>query len=363
MKVLLAAGGSGGHIFPAMAVWEKLNASGVTEISMIASKRELDKNILSASGKKAFFLSVNPMPLNRSPLSWIKFAFKFTSDMLKAMALILRLRCDRVVGFGGYSSGAIVVAARVLGRKVLIHEQNYVPGRANRLLARSCDTLALSFEHSEKFFPATRAEKVLTGNPLRDNVLAGKREKALLNLGLSNERITILVMGGSQGAGFLNRTVSGGIALASEKSDLQIQVVHLTGRADRAEVEAFYGKKEIPGRVVSFLDRIEDAYAAADMAFSRSGASALFELAYYSVPMVLIPYPHSMNNQRHNARFFRDEGAAVLEEEKSLSEERVGEMLLDLLGDPEKMSSMASSAKALSRPDAAAQVAAEIMEL
>ncbi len=363
MKIILAAGGSGGHIFPAVAVRDKLISSGVTDVFFIASKRKLDKNILREYGKNAYFLSINPMPLSRNPFKWIRFCFKFLTDMIKALIIIIRLDCDKIVGFGGYSSGAIVLAGRLLRRKVVLHEQNFSPGRANKLLAGFCDKIAVSFDGSGKFFSGFDDKIVHTGNPVREEVLHGKKQQAMKELELLDNTVTILVMGGSQGSSFLNNTVSRGIVRAKSSFPGRMQVIHLTGKADFEKVNSFYREAHFPARVFSFLDKIEQAYACADLAVSRSGAAAVFELAYYSVPMILVPYPHQKNNQRFNASYFEEHDAAIMAEERALTKENFSKRLLDLLRDEKELEKIAFNAKKLSYPDAAAELAAEVMEL
>lgn len=363
MKIILAAGGSGGHIFPAIAVREKLISSGVSSVYFIASKRALDRNILCEYGADAYFLSVNPMPLDRNVLKWIRFSFKFGLDLLRALILINRLGCEKIVGFGGYSSGAIVLAGKLLRKKTILHEQNYVPGRANKILSGISDKVALTFPGSEKFFPREKDRMVNTGNPIREHILHCGRQEAVKNLGLKSECFNILVMGGSQGSSFLNKTLSRAIVRSKKSFPERVQVIHLTGKSDYQWVKNFYEEEGFPAKVVSFLDSIEYAYAAADLAVSRSGAAAIFELACYSVPMILVPYPHHKNNQRHNALYFQQRGAAIVEEEKTLTEEKFLETILSLLADPHKITDMAEKARELSTPEAAANLAAEIIEV
>jgi len=363
MKVILAAGGSGGHIFPSLALASELEKKGVTDIFFVSSKRKLDKNLLKDSRHRCFFLSANPMPLKFDPAGAVSFAVKLIADSIISLWLIAKLRPDVVAGFGGYSSGAIVKCARMFGVPVLIHEQNYAPGKANRMLSRDADCIAVSFKGSAGYFKNARGRVVYSGNPLRVDMLSNDRAASAGKLGISPEKFTVLVMGGSQGSSFLNSTVSETARRIKDKKGDSVQFIHLTGRKDYEKVAAFYGENGIPGRVFPFLDRIDDAYAASDLAISRSGAAAIFELAFYAKPMILVPYPSVKNNQRSNAEYFSRSGAAVYKEEKDLSADGLAEEVLGILSDEKRRGSIARAAESLSMPEAGRILADEVIKL
>ncbi|MEA3489131.1 MAG: undecaprenyldiphospho-muramoylpentapeptide beta-N-acetylglucosaminyltransferase [Candidatus Omnitrophota bacterium] len=363
MRVILAAGGSGGHIFPSVALASELEKAGDGEIYFVSSKRRLDRNLLKNSGKTCFFLSVNPMPLRFDPVRAALFVWKLFMDTAAALYIIARLRPDTVVGFGGYSSGAIVASAKVFGIPVLIHEQNLLPGRANRFLGRIADRIAVSFRESMQYFPRAAEKLIYSGNPLRPGILRGDRERSARTLGLDPEKRTVLVMGGSQGSSFLNGTASGAALFVREKKGDAFQFIHLTGNKDFKNIKEFYEKNGIPGRVFSFLENIDDAYALADLAVSRAGAAAVFELAFYGKPMILVPYPNPANNQRSNAVYFSRAGAAVYREENDLTAEGLAGEILDVLTDSERRERMSEIAKKLSVPDAGARLAKEVIKL
>jgi len=363
MKIVIAAGGSGGHIFPAISFARELDKMDFGEVYFVASKRQLDKNILITSGYPSMFLSINPMPFNRNPLKWARFFFKLFLDMVKSFSILIRLEPDVVAGFGGYSSGSILRCAKTLGIPVVIHEQNVCPGRANKLLARIADLVAVSFDGAEKYFSDSRARMISTGNPIRLDKLNSDREKAAAHMGLSPNTRTVLIMGGSQGATSLNTLVSQAVRILSEKLGKDIQFVHLTGKKDYEKVSQFYEKNNIIARVFSFLDRMDYAYSVSDLAISRSGAAALFELAYYSKPMILVPYPDRNNSQRHNAAYFSERGAALTREEKDISPEGLAKEIMEIITDKGKYDKMAASASALARPDAAKKLAEEVIML
>jgi UDP-N-acetylglucosamine--N-acetylmuramyl-(pentapeptide) pyrophosphoryl-undecaprenol N-acetylglucosamine transferase len=363
MRVVLAAGGSGGHIFPSVALASELEKAGIKEISFVSSKRQLDRNILAGSKYQCFFLSVNPMPLSFNPVRAAVFVSKLFLDAITSLYIVARLRPDVVVGFGGYSSGAIVGAARIFSVPVLIHEQNLLPGRANKILSRIADRVAVSFEGSVRYFPHAAGKIVYSGNPLRLDMLSNDRLKSAQRLGLSPEKLTVLVMGGSQGSSFLNGIASKAARHIQEKKGDEIQFIHLTGSRDYEYVKRFYEENKIPGKVFAFLERIDDAYAVSDLAISRSGAAAVFELAFYAKAMVLVPYPNPRNNQRANAMYFSQAGAAVYKEENDLSSEDLAGEVLGILMDTERRGHISRAAGRLGVPQAGKILAQEVVKL
>ncbi len=363
VRIILAAGGSGGHIFPSVALATELEKAGVNDVYFVSSKRRLDKNMLKDNEHKCFFLSVNPMPLKFRPLRIIGFIGKLVADTMASMFIILKLRPSVVVGFGGYASGTIVGVAKLFGVPVLIHEQNLLPGRANRILSRVADRIAVSFKDSVRYFPRAADKVVYSGNPLRVDILSNDRSEASRRLGLSPEKFTVLIMGGSQGSTFLNRTASEAAQIIKNEKGDMVQFIHLTGRKDIDQVKEFYQKNGIQAKAFPFLERVDDAYAASDMAISRSGAAAVFELAFYAKPMILVPYPNPKNNQRSNAKYFSESGAAIYKEEKDISASGLAKEVLDVLGDSEKRESISKAAGSLSVPEAGRKLAEEVIKL
>ena len=363
LNVILAAGGSGGHIFPAVALAEELENIGVKNIIFVSSKRRLDKNILKGCGHICHFMSINPMPFGMNPFRWLVFVLKFIKDTISSFFLLYKIRPDVVVGFGGYSSGPVVRCSGMLAIPVLIHEQNLVPGRANRLLSRYAKKVAVSFRGTEAYFRDVSGGVVFSGNPLRRSSLKKDRPGAAQRLGLSEDKKTVLVMGGSQGSRFLNSVASKAAGMIGEKYGDEVQFIHLTGKADFDDISSFYSDHNIAGKVISFLNGIEDAYSLCDMAISRAGAAAIFELAFFSRPMVLVPYPNPKNNQRSNAEYFSKNGAAVLREESGLSAGSLAEEVIDILWGGDKYDSMSKAAASLSVPEAAKKLAEEVVSL
>ena len=363
IKVILAAGGSGGHIFPSVALASELEKKGVKDISFVASKRRLDRSVLGKTGHRCFFLSVNPMPFGFSIAKGTAFLAKLLADAAASFFIVAKERPDIVVGFGGYSSGAVVRCARLFGIPVLIHEQNIVPGRANRMLASSAGRVAVSFAETDRHFLGSTDKVVYTGNPIRLEILDNDRVEALRFLGLSPDKRTVLIMGGSQGSSFLNTATSAAMKMVKDMTGDKVQVVHLTGDRDKEIIEKYYADNSIPAKVYSFLERIDKAYAACDLAVSRAGAAAIFELAYYARPMVLVPYPSEKNNQRYNAIYFSEKGAAVYREESELTPEEIADEISGILDDTSKLDRMSRMSGLLGNPRAGSVLADEVIKL
>jgi len=358
MKIIIAAGGSGGHIFPAIALARKLEQRKDIDIIFAASKRALDTKILERVSYRKYMFSINPMPY-RFDLKVIPFLVKMVYDIFLSIFLLVYERPRVVIGFGGYTSGTIVAISSLLGIKTIIHEQNLIPGRANRILDRFAASIAVSFEQSRKYFKNKRI--VITGNPLRENIMILEKDAALKALGLEKGRFTILVMGGSQGAHSLNTLVSEAVIELPERIISKIQVLHIAGPVDENEIRSIYEKHGVVSNTFSFIDNIHDAYNSCDMAVSRAGAATIFELALYARPMILIPYPSKRNNQRFNARFFADHGAALYGEEETLNSDDVRVMIKNLFEDENRRRDLSRKAAELSGADAAGKLAAEVI--
>jgi UDP-N-acetylglucosamine--N-acetylmuramyl-(pentapeptide) pyrophosphoryl-undecaprenol N-acetylglucosamine transferase len=360
MKILIAAGGSGGHIFPALALSEKLSRQKDVEIVFVASRRALDRKILRKAPFKKVFLSINPMPYGLS-FKIIPFVIKFICDLF-ASAFILAVERPKIaVGFGGYTAGSILMLAAVMGIKTIIHEQNLVPGRANKLLDKLVDIAAISFEDSRVHF--RKAATVFTGNPLRENIILDGKKNISKFSGFDENRFTILIMGGSQGARSLNALASVAIKGLGDNIKENLQVVHIAGSKDFDTVSNIYKENRVLAKTFSFIENIHDAYRITDLAISRSGAAAVFELSLYGKPMILIPYPFKKNNQRFNARYFADREAAIYKEENSLNSDDFRNLIRDVMDNKDKLKRLSENAKRLSRPDAAERLASEVMKL
>ena len=353
MKVVIAAGGSGGHIFPAVALARRLEKKGRgANILFVGSRKELDRRIFEKEKFDHRLISGNKMPYGVS-LKMVPFAFMLFADVLRALSILFSFRPDVVVGFGGYVSWPVTISAFLLGIPRVVHEQNVVPGRANKILFKIADSIALSFDRSTDLLGGNGHKAVVTGNPIRDSMFKDDKASGIRRFGLSSDKFTILVIGGSQGARSLNRTFVNALSGLDMEKKKRIQVIHITGIKDYDEVSRAYEETGLENRTHSFIDRIEDAYSASDLVVTRSGASAIFEIAFFGRPMVLVPYPYAMSHQTENARVFADNGAAVMFDEKKMDVESFRNTISALVDDRRRLDVMASSAKSLGVPGAA----------
>lgn len=323
MKILIATGGSGGHIFPALNVAVELKKRG-HEISFAGVLHSAERVIR----KNGFELDL----LNAKGLSAksIKSLCIFFFCMLKAIkdsrVLLNRIRPDLVLGFGGYGAFAVVFTAALSRFPTIIHEQNVVPGKANRVLARMVDKIAISFEESQQYF--NPAKIVLTGCPCRKNDQQGARNELSLKFKLDENKYTVLVLGGSQGSHRINEVFLKTIPLL--KQQLDFQVIHLTGKQDYALIRDQYQTLPIKSCVFDFLEEMDMAYKSADLVISRAGAVTVTEIGTFRKPSILIPYPLAGGHQKENAKILSQINLAKMIEEKDLTPEVLSEAISEL---------------------------------
>jgi len=368
MRILIAAGGSGGHIFPAIALASamKKKEAGVS-LRFIGSNKALDRRIFEKEGLDFSLLSANKLPYKAS---WqlLLFFLKLLFDITKSLFIIVSYRPDTVIGFGGYVPCPVMVIAYMFRIPIVVHEQNVVPGRANKLLFRLADKIAISFEDTKRFLGADIYKAVFTGNPIRREAFYGSsavtgRVDALKRFGLDAAKFTVFVIGGSQGAHFLNEAFIKALSKLDGSLRSSLQVIHITGIKDYDWAVGLYKDLGFEHRVYSFIDRIEEAYGASDLIITRSGASAIFEIAFFGKPMILVPYPFAMSHQVENARAFSQKGAAIEIDEKDLSDEVFRKNILGLFNDRSRLDRLAESAKRLSVPEASDNLADTVLAL
>jgi len=364
VKVLIAGGGTAGHVFPAIALAERLSAEPGVEVAFAGTSGGQEARLVPAAGFA--FEVVEARPLRRE-LSVDALTAPLAAARSVAACRPLVERADVVVGMGGYVSLPVGLAAARAGRPLVLHEQNAVPGLANRVLARWARVVCLSFAEAGRRLPK-RARAVVTGNPVRSRVLEAARDRERLaaaaagELGLEPGLRTLVIFGGSQGALRLNGAAAQAIpTLLARRSDLQVLL--LTGPAhERAALGALGGCARV--RVVGFLERMELAYAAADLVVARAGATTCAEVSVCGIPAVLVPYPYATGrHQDANARALERAGAAVVVPDAELTPERLAWVVLELLADPARLSAMARGMRSWSRPDAAEALAREVLSV
>ena len=362
MKVVLVAGGSGGHLVPALALADDLR-SGSDQCWMISTRRPVDELMSSDPEAEGIWSSVD---LKRFTPLWRWLNPLFVSGQVRSMGeigkILRQIRPDVVVGFGGYLTVAAVVSARARGIPTVIHEQNVLPGRANRWLARWSDAVAVSFPQTLTHLPRN-ARSRLTGNPIRARPEEWTREKGCALFGFDPARPVVLVMGGSQGSQAVNRLILEVWEGISDEERAALQVLHLTGPAGFEEVRSRYPDLKMTARVIPFLKEMPAALSAATLAVSRAGATAICEMTAFGVPALLIPYPHAGAHQMENARWMSSVGGAVVLEEKRTGPEALWKGLRELLADEGRRGRMRQSLQAHADGSAASRLGAFVREV
>jgi UDP-N-acetylglucosamine--N-acetylmuramyl-(pentapeptide) pyrophosphoryl-undecaprenol N-acetylglucosamine transferase len=363
VRIVIAAGGTAGHISPSIAVAHRLRDGGAS-VEFVGSPTGQEATLVPAAGYR--FHPVRTAPFRRE-LSMRSAAAPFVALRSVAISRPIVWDASAVLGMGGYASIAPVVAAWSTKVPAVLHEQNAVPGLANRLLARLAAAMAITFESSRGRLPRS-VRTVVTGVPLRREILeivSGREvliEEARRALGLRPGRTTVLVTGGSQGALHLDRTIAGAIPLLATRADLQLLV--LTGAAHGSVVPARGdGERELLVRTLPYLDRMELALAVADLAVARAGATTIHELAACAIPSILVPYPHATNDHQHaNARELELAGAAEIALDRELTPEGLTRRIVALVDHADRRRAMAEAAAAWAKPDADERVAELVRE-
>lgn len=333
-KILIATGPSGGHIFPAMAFLDSLKQRfNDLEAVLILPERGLLKRI-EGTDYKVSYIKMPSIKLNIG-LKNISDIFNFISGSIKSISILFKFQPDIVVGFGSLASIPVVMSAWLLRIRTLIHEQNVIPGRANKLLALFSDRIAVSFKETKVYLRNSENKIVVTGNPLRKNLLRIDKTKALGFFGLNPDKFTILVMGGSQGSHSINKAFLKAVSLIPDKSCFQI--IHLCGPADYEFLDKGYKELGIGFALHRFLGPMEYAYSASDIVLSRAGATAISEIIFFGIPAIFIPYPYAYKHQYKNAEILEKSGCAIIIEDKALNAHALKEDLVSLLKDSRKI--------------------------
>ncbi len=361
-RVIVTTGGTGGHIFPALAVAEEIRRRFPRAMLLFMGGREgPEADLAVAAGLDFIGLPVRGV-VGRG-LRGLAAGFCMAKAIRTARGIIGKFRPQLVIGFGGYAAFAGMCAARLAHVPVALHEQNSVPGLANRLAGRFAQRIFLSLPDSSGIFPAEKCR--LAGNPVRADIAAlaaaGRGER---HAGLAAGRPPrLLVVGGSLGAKALNDAVAANLDVLAG-----LEIHHQTGKTLHEEVRAAYRAAKADHALVEpFITDMAWAYANADLALCRAGASTLAELACAGLPAILVPYPFAArDHQRHNAQALVDRGAAVMMDQSEFAGEKAGvlaDRILDLVSDPARLTQMSEAARAMALPQAAAAVVDGLEEM
>lgn len=354
VHVLIACGGTGGHLFPGIAVGEVLASRG-HDVTLLISEKKIDT--LAASGHKD--LRFEKMPFLAMPKPWSPKMIGFLKGLWQGAKACRRIIRDHdvkvVLGMGGFTSFAPLYAGRKEGCRTLIHESNAIPGKANRLNAKFSDIVLCGLDACREHFPKHGDVRVV-GTPIRGSMRQQNGDDPREFFKLDKDRRTLLVMGGSQGARGVNRAV--GQAL-DQFEKMGIQVLHIAGPADYEEVRDVYAKiPMLKQHVAAFCHRMDLAYRAADLAVARSGASSMSELAYFGVPSLLVPYPYAAeDHQTRNAEIFDKAGAGRLIRENDLNAETLADAVRGIVNDARVAGGMKKAAQKLAVRNSAEKIA------
>lgn len=362
-KIILSGGGTGGHIYPAVAVAEAIKArfDDSVEILFVGAEGKMEMEKIPALGYNIVGLPVAGLQ-RRLTAKNLLLPLKVLKSVAKARRTIKKFKADIVVGFGGYASAPVLWSAQLMGVPTIIQEQNSYAGVTNKILASRARKICVAYDGMERFFSADKI--VMTGNPLRGNFSldASKRDEAFKYFGLKNGKPTLLVVGGSLGSRTLNNMMKRWIDNITEKGD--IQVIWQTGKIYQQEMNMFMnGRSEEGVWRGAFIDRMDLAYTSADLVVSRSGACTVSELCLVGKPTMFVPSPNvAEDHQTKNAQALVDKDAAVMIADAKAVEEAIPAALA-LMNDKERLAALAKNIKALAIDDSADRIVNEIISL
>jgi UDP-N-acetylglucosamine--N-acetylmuramyl-(pentapeptide) pyrophosphoryl-undecaprenol N-acetylglucosamine transferase len=360
MRVVIAGGGTGGHLFPGVALareFERQRAGA--KVLFVGTARGLETRIIP---KEGFDLRLIPIGgwVGQGGFRKMKTFLQLPAGLWRSWRILREVRPDLVIGVGGYASGPVVAMAGLMRLPRVLVEPNAVPGLTNRLLGSWVDRIYLSFEETRSWFKGRdRSDSVrVFGNPVRRDILsAGERPSG------ESRKKTLLIMGGSQGSRAINCAMAEALA-GLDALKTKLQIIHQSGENDAPWLKESYSNQGFDATVAPFLSPVSEAYRAADLVVCRSGATTVAELTACGRPAILIPFPFATHgHQEKNARALADAGAAELILEQDLTGERLAETIAALLAEPARLERMSEKSRRLGRPDAAEKIVKDCLEL
>jgi len=359
MKIVIAACGSLGHLNPALATAEEIKRLQPSADIFFIIDRKLANRHLDKVPYQYQVLSGRP---SKSAFAWQNafFLVEFIIDIFKSFRILAKIKPDYILGFGGHSSAAFIIASSFLKIPSLIHEQNLIPGKANKLAGYFTGHIATSFPETEKYF---NQEKVfLSGNPVSRSKFDVSPVKARTNFKLDPDLFTILVLGGSQGSNNINKAVVAAISQLSKDEKIKLQVLHACGIGNKEELVNQYQERGIFARVDEFIGQSGWALVASDLVISRAGAGTITELSYAKRPVILIPFKYAGGHQAKNARNLKSSKSAIVIEEDELDQERLISELRNLIDDPIKREELSANIFQHHNPKAAEIIAEKALK-
>lgn len=352
LRIVIVAGGTGGHLFPGIAVAREFQRLGA-EVTFLTTPKPVTIQILARYRLPWEGITSRALK-GEGPLSRLRTVLGLPGYILEARARLKALRPHLVLGMGGHAAGPVGVAAASLRIPLAIHEQNTIPGTTNRGLARFARKVFISFPDTQGCFP--KEKTVWTGNPIREEFFSPADPRP-------GHPFTVMVMGGSQGAHRLNMETLGALPWLTEVRE-NLKFLHLTGEADLAAVQAGYREAGFAAEVAAFTPEVARWMARAHLLVCRAGASTLAELAALGRAAILVPYPFAANNhQEHNARFFEAAGAAQVILNKDFTGELLADKIRQWMADPEALVCLESASRSLAKPHAAREIVEGCLEL
>ncbi|WP_028307450.1 undecaprenyldiphospho-muramoylpentapeptide beta-N-acetylglucosaminyltransferase [Desulfitibacter alkalitolerans] len=367
MKIIVTGGGTGGHIYPALAI-----AKGLQEvykdchILYVGTKKGLEANIVPKTEFNYQFITVEGLP-RRLNLQSLKSGIKLMRGLGQSFKIISAFKPNAIVSTGGYVAGPVGWVGSQMGVPLLIHEQNSYPGITNKLLASKAKRICLTFEDSKKYFK-DKSKLRVTGLPIRSEILNACKQSCYERLGLDTKKKTVLITGGSRGAQSINNAIIQAIPKMIKMAEAQF--IFITGEMGYENIIEILKKQGINTDVMGnitikpYMYNMEDALGAADLVIGRAGATFIAEITALGIPAILVPYPYATeNHQEHNARSLVKNGAAVIIKDTDLTGEKLFRELYTLLGDSKKLASMKKASRDLGKPDALNQIINAFMEV
>ena len=362
MKVIMAAGGTGGHIYPAIAIADELKRRYNAEILFVGQKNRLEATLVPKAGYEITFIRSGIFH-RKNLIKNIRSVYRFTKALCKSRKIVKEFKPDIVIGTGGYISAPTVMAAQQLGIKTAIHEQNAFLGIATRTVSKKADVLFLSFDKNANNAIANKT--VVTGNPVRADFLKGNKETARKNLKI-DARPLIYISGGSQGSGKINYSLVDFLEQKENRESYNIILSTGTQYYDQIIEEINKRNIELSSniRIIPYADNVPEIMTASDLAIARSGAITLAEIAFMGLPSILIPSPNVTDNHQYfNAKAFSDANAAVLITEDDFSSNSLEKALSEIFGRENGLAKMSKSALTLAKPNALKDIVDEIEKL
>jgi UDP-N-acetylglucosamine--N-acetylmuramyl-(pentapeptide) pyrophosphoryl-undecaprenol N-acetylglucosamine transferase len=358
MKLVIAGGGTGGHLFPGIAVAEEFLARDAkNEVLFVGTEKGIEARLLPRLGYRLECISASGIK-GMGPLAKLMSSARFLYGYSQSRKILKDFSPDIVMGVGGYSSAPLVLAARGLGIKRYIHEQNAMPGMTNKLLARFVNQVFISIEETRRFFPPDST--LFTGNPLRKEIL-GAVQREERDTGIGN-KLQLLVFGGSAGAHRINMALIEALPHLEQLRE-RLEIRHQTGEKDCEEVREQYRRSGFVAEVVPFIDDMAAAYSWADLVICRAGATTVSEVTVCGKACIFIPYPFAADDhQRLNAEALQKKDAGMMLLERELSGERLANELVAIMAHPERIVQLGRNARSLAQFDAARIIVTKMTE-